>query len=128
MGRNKKYYVHEFNLGCDVQQKEYIGVSILWRENILIVQLRTNSHQLWCETGWWKRPKEAWEEMVCTFCTFGAVESEKYFILECDAFRDFRDNYCSMLASILWHCLFNEGTLRRLGQLIINLSKKKVEL
>ena len=78
--------------------------------------------------GQWKIPKEAWEERVCTFFTFGAVESEKYFIFECDAFRDIRDSYRSMLASIPWHCLFSEGTVRRLGQLIINLSKKRIEL
>jgi len=51
-------------------------------ESILIAQLRTNSHQLWCEIGRWKRPKEAWEERVCTFCTSGAVESEKAFHFE----------------------------------------------
>ena len=27
------------------------------------------------KTGCWKRPKEAWEERVCTFCTFGKVET-----------------------------------------------------
>ena len=56
------------------------------------------------------------------------MESEKHFILECDAFRDIRDSYCSMSASIPWHCLFSEGTVKRLGQLIINLSKKMIEL
>ena len=56
------------------------------------------------------------------------MESEKHFILECDAFRDIRDGYRSMLASILWHCLFSDGTIIRLGQLIINLSKKSIEL
>ena len=74
LGRKKKYYVQEFNPTCDLQQKEYIGASIPWRAKIFIAQLRTNSHQLRCETGRWKRPKEAWEERVCTFCTFGAVE------------------------------------------------------
>ena len=78
--------------------------------------------------GRWKRPKEAWEEQVCTFCTFGAVEPEKHFIMECDAFRDIRDIYGSVLASIPWHCLFSESTVRRLGQLIINLNKKMIEL
>ena len=65
---------------------------------------------------------------MCTFCTSGAVELEKHFILECDAFRDIRDNYRNILASIPWHSLFREGAVRRLGQLIINLSKKRIEL
>ena len=53
---------------------------------------------------------------------------KKHFILECDAFRDIRENYHSMLASILWHCLFSDGTVIRLGQLITNLSKKGIVL
>ena len=54
--------------------------------------------------------------------TSRAVESKKHFILECDVFKGIRDSYHSMLASIPW------GTVRRLGQMIINLSKKKIEL
>ena len=126
MGRKKKYFVKEFNPTCDLQQEEYIGASISWRAKNLIVQLRTNSHKIWCEMRRWKRPKEAWEERVCNFFISGAVESEKHFILECDAFKDIRDSYGSMLASIPWHCLFSEGIVRRLGQLIINLSKKRL--
>lgn len=76
--------------------------------------------------GQWKRPKEAWEEWLCTFFTFGAVELKKHFILGCDAFRDIRDNYGSLLASIPWHCLLSEETFRRLGQLVINLSKERL--
>ena len=56
------------------------------------------------------------------------MEPEKHFILECDAFRDIRDSYHSMLASIPWHCLFNDETIIRFGQLVINLSKKEIEL
>ncbi len=36
LGRKKKYYVEEFNTTCDLQQKEYIGASISWREKVLI--------------------------------------------------------------------------------------------
>ena len=38
---------------------------------VFIYQLRTNSHHIQCETGWWKSPEEAWEERVCTFCKSG---------------------------------------------------------
>jgi hypothetical protein len=64
-----------------------------------IAQLRTNSHQLLCETRRWKRPKEAWEERVCVFYTSGKVETEKHFILECEAFKDSRDIYISILTA-----------------------------
>ena len=62
LGRKKKYDIEEFNPMYDLQQKEYIGANIPWRENVLISQLRTNSHHLQCEIGQWKRPKEAWRE------------------------------------------------------------------
>ena len=82
LGRKKKYYIKEFNPTPDLQQKEFIGASIPRREKVLIAQLRTNSHQLQCETGRWKIPKEAWEERVCTFFTSGVVESKEHFILD----------------------------------------------
>ena len=46
LGRKKKYYIEEFNPTCNLQQKEFIGASIVWKAKVLIVQLRTNSHQL----------------------------------------------------------------------------------
>lgn len=128
LGRKKKYYVQEFNPTRDLQQKEYIGASIPWTEKILIAQLRTNLHQQQCKTGQWKRPKEDWEERVCTFFTSGKEGSKKYFILECDAFIDITDSYNSMLTLIPWNCLFSEGIVGRLGKLIINLNWKIIEL
>jgi len=67
---------------------------------------------------------------VCTFFTFGVVESENHFILGCDAFKYVKDSYGSMVASIQceWYCRFSEGHVKRLGQLIINLSRKMIEL
>ena len=75
---------------------------------MLIAQIRTNSHQLHCETRHWKRPKEAWEEIVCTFCTSGIV--------------------VNILTTSSWVNLFNEGTVVKLGDLIIKLNKKRVEM
>ena len=95
---------------------------------MLIAQLRTNSHELCCETGQWKIPKEAWEERVCTFCTSGKVETKNYFILECEAFKDNRDTYVNILTTSSWVDLFNEGTMVKLGELIIKLNQKIVEM
>lgn len=125
LGR-KKYYIEEFNPTCDLQKKEYIGASISWRSKVLIDQLITISHQLWCETRQWKRPKEAWEEWVCTFCMSGEVELGKHFILECDAFKYIIESYGNMLASVSWYYFFNEEIVGSLGQLIINLNKKMI--
>jgi hypothetical protein len=95
---------------------------------MLIAQIRTNSHQLRCETGRWKRPKEAWEERVCVFCTSGKVETEKHFILECEAFKDSRDNYINILTASSWNNLLSKGTVEKLGELIIKLNRKMIEL
>jgi len=56
------------------------------------------------------------------------VELEKHFILECDTFKNMREIYGNMLASISWYCLFSKGIVGRLGQLIINVNKKMIEL
>jgi hypothetical protein len=95
---------------------------------MLITQLRTNFHQLRCETGCWKRPKEAWEERVCVFCTSGKVEREKHLVLECEAFKESRDNYISILTASSSKNLFNEGKVEKLGELIIKLNRKRAEL
>jgi len=95
---------------------------------MLIAQIRTNSHQLHCETGRWKRPTKDWKERVCMFCTFGKVEIEKHFILECEALKDSRDNYVSILTTSSWNNLFNEGTMEKLGELIIKLNRKRDEM
>jgi hypothetical protein len=67
---------------------------------MFISQLRTNSHQLRCETGRWKRPKEAWEERVCV-CSAPPEKwkQKKKIILECEAFKDGRDNYIGILTT-----------------------------
>ena len=106
-----------------------LGTNISLRSKTLIAQLRTNSHELCCETGGWKRPNEAWEEMVCMFCTSRKVETEKHFILECEAFKDTRDNYVSILTESSWNNVFSsEGTVEKLGELIVKLNRKRVEL
>ena len=80
---------------------------------MLIAQLRTKSHQLRCETERWKRPKEAWEERVCVFCTSEKVETEKHFILECEALKDNRDNYISILTTNSWNKLIIKLNMKR---------------
>ena len=50
-GRKKKHYIEEFNRTYDLQQNEYIGANIPWREKVLIAQLRMKLQQLRCEIG-----------------------------------------------------------------------------
>jgi hypothetical protein len=65
---------------------------------------------------------------VCVFCTSGKVETEKHFILECEAFKDSRDNYINILTGSSWNNLFSEGTVEKLEELIIKLNRKRTEL
>ena len=127
LGRKKKYYIEEFNPTHNHQQKAYIGANISWRSKILIAQLRTNSHQLRCETGRWKRPKERWEERVCILCSSGKVETEKHFILECEAFKDSRENYAGILGANSWDNLFSKEYVEKLGAIIVKLHRKRAE-
>ena len=127
LGRKEKYYIDEFNPTCSHHKKAYIGANISWRAKILIAQLRTNSHQLRCETGHWKRPKEAWEERVCIFCNSRKVETGKHFILECEAFKDNKDRYTNILTASSWDILFSEEAVEKVGTLIITLNRKRDE-
>ena len=65
---------------------------------------------------------------MCIFCTTGKVETEKHFILECEASKGNRDKYANVLADKYWDDLFNQGTVEKLGELIIKLNKQKIEL
>jgi hypothetical protein len=64
----------------------------------------------------------------CVFCTSGKMETEKHFILECEAFKDNRDNYINSLTASSWNDLFSEGTVEKLRELIIKLNRKIAEL
>ena len=119
----KAKILEEFNPTYNQHQKVYIGANIPWKAKILIAHLRTNSHQLRCEIEWWKRPKEAWAEIVYILCTTGKVETEKHFILECEDFKDNSDRYANVLMDKSWDDLFNKGTVKKFGGLIIKLNR-----
>jgi hypothetical protein len=95
---------------------------------MLIAQLRTNSHQLRCETEHWKRSKKLEKKGCVCFAPPKKWKQKKHFILECEAFKDSRDNYVSILTTSSWNNLFSEGTVEKLGELIIKLNRKMVEM
>jgi hypothetical protein len=55
-------------------------------------------------------------------------KQKKHFILECEAFKDSRDNYLSILTASSWNNLFREGTMEKLEELIIKLNRKMAEM
>jgi hypothetical protein len=72
-------------------------------------------------------PKEMWEERVCILCSSGKVETKKHFILECEAFKDSRENYAGILAASSWDNLFSEEFVKKLGAVIVKLHRKMAE-
>ena len=74
-----------------------------------------------------KRPKERWEERVCILCSSGKVETEKHFILECEALKDSMENYAGILAASSWVNLFSKEFVEKLEAIIVKLHRKRVE-
>jgi len=48
-----------------------------------------------------------WEERVCILCSSKKVETEKHFILKCEAIKDNKENYADILAASSWDNLFS---------------------
>jgi len=62
------------------------------------------------------------------FAPRGKWKQKKHFILECEAFKDSEDNYVNILVASSWDNLFSEGTVVKLGELIIKLNMKMMEM
>ena len=97
LGRKKKHYIEVFT-PINHQQKVYIDVNIYYRDKIIIALLRTNSHQLCCETGCWKRPKEVWDQRVCVFF-FYKSGNRKYFHFRMQGLQRQQENLCRYYGS-----------------------------
>ena len=61
------------------------------------------------------------------FCSSGNVEIKKHFILECEAFKDSRENYVGIMAASSWDNLFSKEFVDKLGVVIVKLHKKRAE-
>jgi len=63
------------------------------------------------------------EFFVLYLIFFGKVETQKYFLLECLAFKDNRESYTDMLATSSWDNLFSQGFVEKLKAFILKLSR-----
>jgi len=54
------------------------------------------------------------------------VETEKHFILECEAFKHNRESYADMMAVRFWDNLFSRF-VEKLGAFILKLHRKRAE-
>jgi Spy/CpxP family protein refolding chaperone len=55
------------------------------------------------------------------------VETEKHFILECEALKDSRENYVGILTANSWDNLFSKEFVEKLGAIIVKLHRKRAE-
>ena len=56
------------------------------------------------------------------------METEKHFVLECEAFKDNRDRYANVLTDKSSDDLFSKGIVEKLGALIIKLNRQRIGL
>ena len=59
-------------------------------------------------------------------CSSGKVETEKHFILECEALKD-NKNYAGIMAASSWDNLFSEEFVEKLRAVIVKLHRKMAE-
>jgi len=60
-------------------------------------------------------------------CSSGKVETQKHFILECEALEDSRENYAGILATSSWDNLFSKECVEKLGAVIVKLHRKRTK-
>jgi hypothetical protein len=92
---------------------------------MFIAQLRNNCHQLRALEN---TKGSLGRKDVYVLHLWKSGNKKKHFILECEAFKDNRDSYVSILTTSSSDNLFNEGTMKKLGALIIKLNKKRAEM
>jgi hypothetical protein len=61
------------------------------------------------------------------FVLFRKSGNRKHFILECEAFKDRRENYAGILAASSWDNLFSEEFVETLGAVIVKFHRKRAE-
>jgi len=74
------YYKEVINLTLDSQN--YLLILTNTKKKMNITRIRTNSHELCSETGWWSTPKAPWEDINCQLCDTKNVGDEKHFFLD----------------------------------------------
>jgi hypothetical protein len=78
--RKLRYYKEVINHNLD---QNYLSVLKSAKKKINNVKIRSNSHELYSETGCWTTIlKSPWDERIYHICDTKRVEDEKHFILD----------------------------------------------
>ena len=73
-----RYYKEVINPTLEYQK--YLFVLTSSKKKINIGKIRTNSHELHCETSCWIVPKTPWMERICHLCENMNIEDENHFL------------------------------------------------
>ena len=67
----------------NLEDQKYLSILISINKKINISKIRTNSHEIHSETGYWIVPKMSWDERICHLCNTKRVEDENHRLLKC---------------------------------------------
>lgn len=80
--------------GNNIKSKSvYLLCDIPWQLKKCISKLRVGDHKLSVETGRHSKPKVPLAERLCILCDLNTVEDEIHFLINCPAYKQFRDKY-----------------------------------
>ena len=83
--------------------------------------MRTNSNELYSETGRWYIPKTPWVEKVCHLHESMSVEDENHFLLKCLAYTHIKSEFHSICYNTNLYNLLTCQNYSKLGKLLGNL-------
>ena len=89
--RKLRYYKDVIN--PNLEDQNYLSILPSVEKKISIAKIRTNSHELYSETGRWSIPKMPWDERACHLRDTEKVEDEKHFLLDCSAYTHIRSHF-----------------------------------
>ena len=86
-----RYYKEVIN--PTLEDQNYLSILTSSKKKINIAKIRTNSHELYSETGRWTVPKTPWMERICHFCENMNIEVENHFLLKCPTYNHIRAQF-----------------------------------
>ena len=89
--RKLRYYKGVINSTLDTHN--YLSMLSINKKKMNIANIKTNSHELRSDTGWWSIPKTPSNDRICQICDSKQVEDEKHFLLDCPTLTHIRSQF-----------------------------------
>jgi hypothetical protein len=116
-----RYYKDVINPNLEDQNCLSIFPSV--KKKMSIAKIRTNSHKLHSETGYWSVPKIPWDERVCHLYDTKKVEDEKHFLLDFPAYTHIRSHFQNMCHTTNLPNLLTQQKYGDLGNILLMICK-----